>query len=119
MEKILDLSQEEQIEQHLASFYKDAIEWISGWMRVMETEPRLNFLLVTHDELVESEKTYFEKILDFYGLKAEIQTIAKDANAHFRKGDNEDWRQHMTPDQIRRANEAIPDWMWNRFGWKK
>jgi hypothetical protein len=37
--------------------------------------------------------------------------------ANFRKGEREEWRTALTPDQQQRATMMLPETMLRRFGW--
>lgn len=115
----LDQTFEQQVDSCIQIFFTHCIDWIEGWMACLKEDPRLNFLVVSHDELVNDEMAYFNRIMEFYGFDTIVSTVKRDETTHFRKGDNSEWREVLTPTQIKRMNDAIPDWMWERFGWEK
>lgn len=115
----LDQSFEKQVDSCIEIFYTHCINWITDWMDQLKADPRMDFLVVSHDELVSDERAYFDRILKFYDLSGDISAVKRDESTHFRKGDNSEWREVLTPAQIQRMNDAIPDWMWERFGWEK
>jgi hypothetical protein len=110
----------EQLDFLIEHEYPAFANWIADWMTVVET-PRwnLNPLIVHHDELASDENRYFQRIFDFYGFDATLKTAAKDKNAHYRKGDNDDWRATFSPAQRARVNDLMPARLWTDFGWKE
>tara|TARA_R110002074_G_C12430455_1_gene656776 strand:- start:103 stop:1110 length:1008 start_codon:yes stop_codon:yes gene_type:complete len=110
---------EERVDGCMETFFYPCVDWIADWIREIEADSRMNFLVVHHEDLVADEAAYFGKIMSFYGINAKVGTVDKNETTHFRSGDNDEWRTVFTPAQIQRMNEAIPDWMWDRFGWAK
>lgn len=109
-------SLEDQIGYDLEHSYPDFVNWLKGWTDVAERDDRFQILLVEHEELSRSPLEYFDKILDFYGIKTDIVGIEKTENTHFRKGDNKEWREFFTPAQRESAWSAMASFA-PRFGW--
>tara|TARA_R110002124_G_scaffold11867_5_gene56451 strand:- start:936 stop:1943 length:1008 start_codon:yes stop_codon:yes gene_type:complete len=110
---------EKRVDDCMETFFFSCVDWIADWTREIEADPRMDFLIVHHEELVADEAAYFSKIMSFYGIDATVGAVDKNETTHFRSGDNDEWRSEFTPAQIQRMNDAIPDWMFERFGWVK
>lgn len=94
------------------------VNWIDGWVSALGSNPDLQALILTHDELAQSPATYFGKIFAFYGLGApELQLVDKAESTHFRSGDNSEWRRVFPEHLIQKMNAQIPDRLWEKFGW--
>ncbi|MGV8996318.1 MAG: sulfotransferase domain-containing protein [Parvibaculaceae bacterium] len=119
MTEFSKLDFETRVSVCISNFFMHCVEWITGWVEEADRDESMNYLIVYHDELVADEEAYFAKIMDFYGIDAKVKTVKRDEATHFSKGDNSEWREVLTPAQIATMNEAIPDWMWDRFGWEK
>lgn len=94
------------------------VSWIDGWMSALATDPKLDALIMTHDELSENPEAYFQKIFTFYGLGSpKLQVVDKAEMTHFRSGDNSEWRRVFPANLIQKMNDQIPDRLWEKFGW--
>jgi hypothetical protein len=119
IERARQVSFSDRVDGCIGGFFLDCVAWIEGWMEQLKIDPRMDFLIVNHDELVADEEAYFDRIMKHYNLKAKISTVVRDETTHFRNGDNDEWRSVLSAKQIQTMNDAIPDWMWDRFGWQK
>ena len=108
------LSMEQQMDHFIDTFYVPAVEWIRGWLHHI---PNSDFLLKTHEELLESEPGYLQSVLQYYGISGDVAPVQRNKSTHFRKGDNTSWQEELTPAQLERVNALLPDEWIDRFGW--
>jgi hypothetical protein len=108
-----------QLDAVIEFSFKDFVNWFDWWLRRLDADPRLDFLVTTHERLAADETGFFQDILDFYGVRAPIRPARKDEKMHFRSGDNEEWRAAFSASQIAKVNSMIPERLWSRFGWKE
>jgi hypothetical protein len=113
------LSPAEQTDHMIDHAFRHFADWIDNWCAVLDADKSLEFLMLMHDDLARDEATYFKRILDFHGIKGDVRAVAKSSSTHFRKGDNDDWRQAFTPAQRARVNGLMPAQLWDRFGWQE
>ncbi len=113
------LSLADQTDHMIDHAFRHFAQWIDIWCARLDADKDLDFLVLMHDDLARDEATYFRRILDFYKIEGEIRPVAKSSSTHFRKGDNDDWRQSFTPAQRRRVNDLMPAKLWDRFGWQE
>lgn len=112
----MNLPFEAQIDAHIDGFYADAIDWLSGWLAVSPSD--FDILWLTHETMSADEGAYFDALFNFHGLSGtKLKPLAKDANIHFRTGNNADWREALTAAQIARVNTMLPPALAGRFGW--
>lgn len=114
-----DLALPAQTDHMIDHSFRHFADWIEAWCTCLDGDRELDFLLMMHDDLARDEAGYFRRILEFYGITGEVLAVAKSSSTHFRKGDNDDWRQAFTPAQRRRVNDLMPASLWDRFGWKE
>lgn len=113
----LALPMEEQIDAYIDGFYTDTIAWLTGWLAVDPDE--FDILWLRHEDMIVDEAAYFSAIFDFHGLQGtDLVPLAREANVHFRTGDNSDWRSALTPSQIERVNKLLPEQLAARFDWE-
>jgi hypothetical protein len=117
--KFQNMPFEERTDACIDHFFMHSVAWIENWLEQLKIDPRLNFLIVRHDDLISDEEAYFNRIMKFYDLNSKVSTVVSDETTHFRSGNNNEWREVLTSAQIERMNNAIPNWMFERFGWVK
>ena len=117
-------STERQIDWQIDNWLRWEIEWIDGWLRASD-EPwfKTKILYTTFEDMVREPKTFFARILEFYGIDQELfdapQKPRAPGDRNFRKGALDEWRDLLTPAQIERASAMIPERLFDRFGWSK
>jgi hypothetical protein len=111
------LSETAQIDYVIRNAFSKLVKWISDWCDLLDRDSYFNYLVLAHEQLVADEDAYFERIFEFYGMRASLVTVEKTAETHFRCGDNNNWRDAFTTDQIGRVNDLMPARLCNRFGW--
>lgn len=102
-----------------------AVAFIAGWAEVADRpatdgDRKLDVLFLDFETFRTEPKVYLERVLAFYGIPAERYREREGEAAevvHLRKGAIEEWREVFTPAQSRRAWEAIPPALAQRFGW--
>lgn len=108
----------DKVDRSIDNFFRECIDWLTGWANELD-KGELDFLVMTHDELKRDESAYFRKVLDFYNIDADMRFVSKDSSTHFRSGDNDEWRTVLTDAQMDRINSLMPDWMFERFDWRR
>lgn len=99
--------------------YDHMLAWTLRWIEVIDRKPpQLDILVTLHDELLADSEGLVRKILDFYGLTDPVQLAEKSTGTHFRRGDNEEWREAFSPEQYKRVTDPLPLEVRRRFGWE-
>ncbi|MGV8996872.1 MAG: sulfotransferase domain-containing protein [Parvibaculaceae bacterium] len=107
----------QQIDVHIDGFYASSIAWLSGWLATDTSD--FDILWLTHEDMSVQQDAYFEALFAFHGISGtDLKPLAKDANGHFRTGNNADWRETLTAAQTERVNAMLPSAMAQRFGWE-
>jgi len=121
-----DLNLNQQLDWCIDNVMPYLLNWINDWLAIKASEDikenGLKILVTTYDELIEDELKLFNKILAFYDIPASkfhYQPIKKEQAPHFRKGDQEEWRQVLTAEQQNRINTMVSDDLLQRFNWKR
>jgi len=97
------------------------IEWIGGWV---DAEEQLGIKFTTFEEFVTDRARFLERILAYYGGdtryfdEAAAWSESPSVDYHRRKGDTEEWRTRLSPQQVHKINAAIPAAWWEKFGWR-
>lgn len=116
----LDWNSDQQLDWLVDNWLPVITDWIVGWARAPEQDYfKTEILFTTFEEMVADQTTFFNRILDFYGIDRDLFTPpeAKRGVSNYRKGDTHTWRKIMTPSQQRRAAEIVPAWLIERFNW--
>ena len=98
----------------IPTWYAESVAWIGGWLERADDIP---FLLKTHEELKASGEKYIASTLEAFDLSAPVKLVERNAQSHFRKGDNVSWQEDFTKDQRKQLDAALPDEWIERFGW--
>ncbi len=111
------MSEEERFEHHFQEFYLPAVNWLSDWIRCLEQNSDLEFLILNYTDLASNEENFFKRILDFYDLATPLNPAPRNNSTHFRTAPRAPWSEQFTAEQIDRLNSAIPDHLWKKFAW--
>jgi len=109
-----------QIERMLPWF----VDWIAGWLDA-SAYPHFTtrILFTTFEDMVADTKNFFDRILEFYEIDRAGFTYPEPPRVHgdrnFRRGEVDEWRRLLAPDQVERVSAAIPAPMFDRFGWPR
>jgi hypothetical protein len=119
----LDLGQ--RIDWAIESWLPKVVRWVEGWMRA-GNNPRFTtkMLYTTFEQMkLEGAAALFGRILDFYGIDRQGFPFPEPPRGHghfnFRKGETDEWRDLVTPEQADRMNALVPDEMLRFFGWRR
>lgn len=110
---------EEQVNGCIQTFYQNCIGWLNRWMETLDRNDIFEFLVIRHEEFVSNEQEYYNRILDFYDIKGAINSVKSGETTHFRSGNNDEWREAFTSEQIENVNRLLPQIICDRFGWTK
>ncbi len=113
-----------QIDWHIDNWLRWSIEWIEAWLRAPD-QPWFNtqILYTRFEDMVLDQTAFFDRALDFFGIDHDRfkfpapPTCPGDRN--FRLGRIDEWRDVLTPAQIKRASSMIPDELFERFSWPR
>jgi len=121
---------EQQLDWQIENFMPQLVSWMNGWVEFQQNEAQkadgFKILFTTFEEYKEeagkgNEEAFFRKFADFYGIpsdKFNFSPAAKTEETHFRKGEIDEWKSALTPQQIQRVNEIIPAELLARFNWE-
>lgn len=119
------LDQKQKIDVLINNIFMDKIRWISDWCLTKEIEDLkpegLRIMVTSYDDFLKDEDQFFDKIYNFFAInKRFVRKVAvkRDISVNFRKGEPDEWRQVLSPEQIALMNEMMPVDMLNRFGWE-
>jgi len=119
-EAFLALSDEQQIDYHIASFFTNCIEWLIAWSDFHDAIEDMQILVTSHDRLAMDPDGFFKEIFAFYDIDTDrVLRAPKDAKVNFRSGLSDEWRQSIAQTQIARMTEMMPDRLFDRFGWQR
>ena len=126
------LSKTEQIEVQVSNMLPDCIEWVLGWLDAAEDPDfKTVILFTTYEDFLEDEDAHWDRFLDFYGIDRSLWTFEPytpeapknpehfAGPCHYRNARVDEWREDLTPDQLERACDMIPDRLLKRFGWPR
>jgi Sulfotransferase domain len=115
--EFMSLSREAQLERLIETYYRPAVQWIADWVRLLESDKDLNYLVTTHEQLAQDEAAYFRRVMSYYCIDKTVRPLSKTSDVHFRAGNNTGWRDTFNARQIARLSSIIPDSLWKRFQW--
>lgn len=111
--------------QDMIDYYISKIEGdirnIEGWLEVYENG-EVPLLLTTYEQFHDDPQLFYQRILSFYEIPIEQFNpieIPKIKDFKFRKGMKDEWKRVLTPEQIERINQQIPDRLFDFFGWER
>jgi hypothetical protein len=112
----------DQLDSMIAHYLPAVVAWTQGWLAALDADAGLARLaLVTRYEALAADSAAFLRALCAHvGLPAEDLPFAeppRDASAHFRKGDDAEWRRVLSPAQQDAAGAALPPALLQRLGW--
>ncbi len=120
-----DRSFEEKMDIMIDLYYPHFIGFIDAWLAYVRDGKDMwgiDVLITEFRQMRNDPSSFFEDIRRFYDLPAvEYQAIQSPsaAHSHDRKGELEEWREVLTPEQVRRTSAMISDEMVLRLGWCK
>jgi hypothetical protein len=99
----------------------EVLAWIEGWIRARD---KLTLHFTTFEEFVTDKNRFLDKIIAYYGGDSRYfrRDLAVTERAgidyHRRKGQVDEFRACLTPQQLKWVNMAIPNHFWDLFGWQ-
>ncbi|MCP5469412.1 MAG: sulfotransferase domain-containing protein [Chlamydiales bacterium] len=117
-------SLEQKIDWVIDHFYVNCLDWIARWVDFAENHNELDIMFTSYDDLREHPVEFFTSILAFNGIstaqfKEKHLPKKEKGKLHFRKGDSQEWRSVLTPEQQKRVTAMIPQEYFERFAWKR
>lgn len=105
------------------SYLPHVVAFIEEWMRIADDpEIPLDVRFSTFERFLEAPRDHLADLLAFYDTPADaIDEQAQEwaADGHYRRGEREEWRDVLTPDQKARANAQLPGTVMERLGWSR
>jgi len=114
-------SDESDLHELIAGRLLSLVRWIEGWVSASDD---LNINFTTFEEFVTDRDRFLDRILSFYGGdtryfdKAAATTEQAAVDYHRRIGSVDEWRTRLSASQIEEINAAVPNLLWDRFGWR-
>ncbi|MBM3542889.1 MAG: hypothetical protein FJX44_00045 [Alphaproteobacteria bacterium] len=108
----------ETFDHRIDNFVRKAVIWLTTWLDAIESCPRLNVLIRSHEELVGDPHYYFASVLDFYSIRpVPLQITSMDETLLFGGSEPGAWRQGISAEQLHRLTAMIPPRLFTHFGW--
>jgi len=111
----------ESFDQIIDLRLRGQIRWIGGWV---DAEEQLGIKFTTFEEFVTDRPRFLERILSHYGGdtryfdRRAAGFESPNVDYHRRKGEVDEWRTRLSPQQVHKINAAIPAAWWEKFGWR-
>jgi len=114
-------TQHDQIDWHIDNWLPLLVDWLKGWIKVIDSKAYQFSILQTRFQDMRSQpRQFFERILNFYEIdhsRFRFPDSPTPDTLHFRKGSLDEWRQALTLQQCNRATSMIPAEFFDRFEW--
>lgn len=112
----------DQIDWMIDHYLPRAVHWIEAWQYAFDSNSFVatHGLSTSYDDLTEEPDRLVERILRHYSIdELDFRDVAvsRDMSSHFRRGDDHEWREVFSPEQIARATKYIPSHLLRKFGW--
>lgn len=109
-----------QLDWAVGNYLPGQITWLESWVAVLNQEPLIPVCVSTYEEFRQDEGAYFRRISEFYKI-AQIDRLDSSQQSaaalrNFRRGDADEWRTVLTPDQLSPFNARLKPLV-VRFGW--
>lgn len=117
-----ELAMAEKKECVIEAFYHWAVDWIEGWVEVVESNSSFDILMTEYGDLANDDASFIAMILEYYGFDRERYAVclaAKDRAHNFRKGSRTEWRENFTQAQQDEMWRLMPKGVARRFGWTR
>lgn len=138
-EAFLALSAPQQYDYYMRpnGSYQLYLKTLEGWLDASQnTLMPIEILFTRYEDFKANEAAFIAQILDFYQIPAsefeypfsemEMKGGAfgptpdpTSPNYMFRKGDPNEWRRELSPSQIQKATQLIPERLFQTFGWPR
>ena len=108
-----------KIDWQIENFLPSLVNWLEEWCDVLDSNQNLDILVTHFEEMKANPQAFFQKIAAFFNIpigKFSIPYFQKNT-LHQRKGKIDEWKRVLTPLQIQRMHEIIPQDLMIRFGW--
>jgi hypothetical protein len=114
--------EERQIDWMIEMYLPRVVEWLRVWVAKLNSDPMASAYgkLMTFDQLKADEGAFLKSLIAHFGIdeqKLDDVEVARDMSAHFRLGDDSEWKSVFTPAQADRATQMIPRVLRKQFGW--
>ncbi|MGH6792431.1 MAG: hypothetical protein ACRECF_06810 [Methyloceanibacter sp.] len=108
-------SDAEQLDYHIDHYFQNSLDWLTEWDAAIRDQA-IEVLLTRYRDFADNE-ALFGRILDFYGIDAEVvpRTVRHPVQVRLPRTE---WRERMPPHINDRITAMIPDALWRRFGWQ-
>ncbi|MCP5469414.1 MAG: sulfotransferase domain-containing protein [Chlamydiales bacterium] len=115
---------EQKLDWIIENYVPNEIAWLAEWTRFIDTHDELDVMVTSYSDLHDHPVEFFRSILEFNGIdrsvfKARYLRTVRPGRFHFRKGELEEWRRVLSPQQQEKVTAMIPDTYFKRFGWSR
>ena len=110
-----------QIDWSIDNYLPLLISFIRGWIEADEDPAQpMRVLFLSFEEFRVDPDAYFDRVLAFHDIDRALFAADSEAEVvHLRKGLLDEWRGVFSAAQQKRAWDAIPPELAERFGWRK
>lgn len=114
---------EEKIGIHIDHYLPILVNWLTGWLDVLENDSSCLEIKITYfEDLKNNPVKFYEDILGFYDIdpdKFEMPATPEKGINHFRKGEVDEFRTVFNEQQLEKSVELMPERLFSTFGWEK
>jgi hypothetical protein len=106
-----------QIDWHIENHMASLVSWLHQWS---DCTPPFKILWTKYEDLLNDERTLFERIRTFYGIpphRFNLRTPSKTITYHYRSGNPDEWKSVLTEAQRKRCIAIIGHDVLDHFGW--
>ncbi|MBT4699892.1 MAG: hypothetical protein HOB79_02360 [Rhodospirillaceae bacterium] len=120
-ENYFSWSDQKQMDWLLDTHFIQLVAWAAAWTEAERKAGKPRILITLYEDFLVDRDAVFKSILKFLDIPEQRFDWAalpqKSPQTHFRKGMADEWRDVLTGDQQKRARDAIPRALAERFDW--
>jgi tetratricopeptide (TPR) repeat protein len=110
-----------QLDWAVDNYMPGQVTWLESWAAVLDKAASIPVCVLRFEEFRHDEDAFFRKISDFYGIapidRPQPSEQSAAAMRNFRRGDADEWRSVLTPEQLKPFNSRLKP-LADRFGWE-
>ncbi|MBF0588780.1 MAG: hypothetical protein HQL53_06605 [Magnetococcales bacterium] len=112
---------ERKLDWQIRTFLPQSIHWILEWLNIAEHDDRFDVQISEFAQLKNNPDAVLHNIVTFYAFPTKLEHnfdySTKKGKDHYRKGELNEWMDVFTEQQIRVAEDLVPDKLKKRFSW--
>jgi hypothetical protein len=110
----------QQVDWAAHNYMPGKLQWLEDWVTALDSHPPIPVMVTKFEDFVEDQRSFFCRISDFFDV-CEIRVPSMDKQSaaalhNFRRGSVDEWRDVLTPKQIRSCESRLEPLV-RRFGW--